>query len=252
MKIGIMGAMHEEVNSILYHMKETTTIELGKRKYFMGKIGKHEALLVFSKCGKVASAATASALITEFKVDQLIFTGVAGAANPHLNIGDVVIANKLYQHDMDARPLAPKFEILFTDTTFFSADNDLVVRAHNSVNKLFDSLSQKIPVEILESFYITAPKCMIGTIATGDQFISDSQNMQVIRTEMPDALAVEMEGAAVAQVCNDYNIPFTVIRTISDKANHKAVIDFPKFINTVACHYAEHIILDMLSDADKI
>ena len=86
----------------------------------------------------------------------------------------------------------------------------------------------------------------VGTIATGDQFISDAQHTANIMKEKPETVAVEMEGAAVAQVCNDYKIPFVVIRTISDKADHKSELDFPQFIDQVARHYSEHIVQGMM------
>lgn len=247
MKIGIMGAMPEEINSIISHVKNATVIELGSRKYFSGTIGQHEIVLVFSRCGKVAAATTATTLIAQFKINQLIFTGVAGATNPCLNIGDIVIANNLYQHDMDARPIMPRFEIPLTGRSFFNTDSALLSNAHKSVNQLFAMISSKISNQALRSFYITNPKCIIGIIATGDQFINNAQSTLALTKEVSDTLAVEMEGAAVAQVCHDYNIPFIVIRTISDKANHDAQIDFQKFIDNIACHYSEHIILNMLT-----
>lgn len=181
-------------------------------------------------------------------MDQLIFTGVAGASSPDLNIGDIVISSQLYQHDMDARPLMLRHEIPLTGMTFLKADFALMKKAQAATSGLLATLSEKIPPEELGAFAITQPKCVLGTIATGDQFIGDSEQTATIMTERPETVAVEMEGAAVAQVCNDYKVPFVVIRTISDKANHKSVIDFPRFIENVGRHYAEHIVTGMLVD----
>jgi adenosylhomocysteine nucleosidase len=247
MKIGIMGAMTEEIDSIHSHMNNVTIVEHGGRKYHVGKFHDHDVVLVFSRWGKVASATTATALITEFKIDQLIFTGVAGASNPDLNIGDVVISKQLYQHDMDARPLMPRYQIPLTGITFFKADNALIEKAKAATDNLFSSLAKKIPADVLERFNITKPKYILGTIATGDQFINDSKRTEAIMIDQPETVAVEMEGAAVAQICNDYSIPFVIIRTISDKADHTSIIDFPKFINEVAKHYSEHVIQGMLA-----
>lgn len=147
---------------------------------------------------------------------------------------------------MDARPLMPRHEVPLTGVTFFKANPALVEKARAATDGLFSSLSKKISSEVLETFNITNPKCVVGTIATGDQFISDRQHTDVIMAEKPETIAVEMEGAAVAQVCNDYNIPFVVIRTISDKADHSSAIDFPKFIEGIAKHYAEHVVTNML------
>lgn len=248
MKIGIMGAMTQEVDSILSHMTNVQTVEHGSRTYHVGKMDSHDVVLVFSRWGKVAAATTATSLITEFKVDQLIFTGVAGASAPDLNIGDIVISSQLYQHDMDARPLMPRHEIPLTGMTFFKADAILMRKAHAATRNLLATLSQKIPADELSAFNITQPKCILGTIATGDQFISNTASTRAILDEKPETAAVEMEGAAVAQVCVDYQIPFVVIRTISDKADHQSAIDFPRFIEKIARHYAEHIVTGMLSD----
>jgi adenosylhomocysteine nucleosidase len=247
MKIGIMGAMPQEVDSILSHMRNVDVVERGDRKYHVGKIGSHDVVLVFSRWGKVAAATTATSLVGEFRVDQLIFTGVAGASSPNLNIGDIVVSSQLYQHDMDARPLMPRHQIPLTGMTFFKADAALMKNAHAATNGLFSTLSQRIPSGELAAFGITQPKCVLGTIATGDQFIGDAERTDAIMTEQPETAAVEMEGAAVAQVCNDYKVPFVVIRTISDKANHASAIDFPRFIENIARHYAEHIVMGMLT-----
>lgn len=252
MKIGIMGAMPQEVDSILKHITAVQTIEHGSRTYHIGKMNSHDVVLVFSRWGKVAAATTATSLVTEFKIDQLIFTGVAGASAPDLNIGDIVISSQLYQHDMDARPLMPRHEIPLTGITFFKADTTLMRKAQAATRGLLATLSQKIPAEELAAFNITQPKCILGTIATGDQFIGDTARTSAIIAEKPETAAVEMEGAAVAQVCADYKVPFVVIRTISDKADHQSAIDFPRFVDKIARHYAEHIVTGMLSNTGLV
>lgn len=246
MRIGIMGAMQEEIDSIHSHMTDAMTVEHGGRQYYVGKINNIDVVLVFSRWGKVASATTATSLITEFKINQLIFTGVAGASTPELNIGDVVVSKELYQHDMDARPLMPRHQIPLTGITFFKADPALIANARTATTGLLSSLAQKIASNVLEEFNITSPKCVVGTIATGDQFISNRERTAAIMSAQPETAAVEMEGAAVAQVCSDYSIPFVVIRTISDKADHTSAIDFPRFIAQVARHYSEHVVCTMM------
>lgn len=246
MNIGIMGAMPEEIESLEPHLQEIKIVQRGSRSYCTGKLYAHNVTLVFSRWGKVAAATTATALITEFKIDQLIFTGVAGAASPDLNIGDIVISEQLYQHDMDARPLYPQHEIPLTNTTCFKADKKLIQQALIATDGLLSTLIQTIPEAVLKAFDITSPKCMLGTIATGDCFVSDNKQLQALLNAKPETTAVEMEGASVAQVCHDYQVPFVVIRTISDKADHSASIDFPKFVRHIAKHYAEHIVLAMI------
>lgn len=248
MKIGIMGAMPEEVDSIKKLMTEVRASEHGSRRYYSGKINDVDVVLVFSRCGKVAASTTATSLITSFGIHQLIFTGVAGAAASALNIGDIVIAEQLYQHDMDASPLFPKHEIPLTGHTFFKADAMLREKAYLACDHVTTHLSSTVSANALSHFGITVPKAVVGTIGTGDRFIASVDATKAILAERPETLAVEMEGAAVAQVCQDFYIPFVVIRTISDKADHSAYIDFPKFIAEVAAHYSEHIIAHMFSN----
>ena len=227
--IGIMGAMEEEVSSLKSAMDVSQIKVIGGREYVLGKLFGLDTVLVFSRWGKVAAAATVATLIVEFKVATLIFTGVAGATANHLNIGDVVIATHLYQHDMNAAPLFPKREIPYLSTTFFSVDPHLLQLAKKAAHSFFQDSSSQV---------------YLGLIASGDEFVSDPQH---IMREVPETLAVEMEGAAVAQVCYEYDIPFIVIRTISDRADHAAVIDFPKFVSEVATHYSLGIIKEMSS-----
>jgi len=243
--IGIMGAMTEEIGSLREHMTDISEEERGGRVFIKGKMNGANVVVVFSRWGKVAAAVTATVLIERYNVNQIIFTGVAGAATPDLNIGDIVISEQLYQHDMDARPLMSRHQIPLTDVIFFKADTALVEKAHTATDGLLSSLSRKIPAEILQRFKITEPKCIRGTIATGDEFVYSSQRTAAIAEAQPSTAAIEMEGAAVAQVCHDYNIPFVVIRTISDKADHASELDFPAFIKEVARHYAEYVIQGM-------
>ena len=161
MKIGIMGAMPQEVDSILSHMTNVEVVERGDRKYHVGKIGSYDVVLVFSRWGKVAAATTATSLAAEFKVDQLIFTGVAGASSADLNIGDIVVSSQLYQHHMDARPLMSRHEIPLTGMTFFKADAALMRKTQAATRGLFATLSQKIPSEELAAFGIVDPKCVL-------------------------------------------------------------------------------------------
>jgi predicted cupin superfamily sugar epimerase len=148
---------------------------------------------------------------------------------------------------MDGRPIMPaKHEIPLTGITFFKADQGLIKKAEAATDGLFHSLSTKIPATSLERFGIKAPKFIHGTIATGDEFVYSQKRTKAILAERPETNAVEMEGAAVAQVCSNYKVPFVVIRTISDKADHTSAIDFPAFINEIARHYSEHIVVSML------
>ena len=119
MAIGIISAMQEEMQTLLENLENKVTTTKGMRTYYSGKLFTTDVVLVFSRWGKVASATTATQLINDHPVDEIIFTGVAGAINDKLEIGDIVIGNKLYQHDVDARPLYKKYEIPLLNKSFF-------------------------------------------------------------------------------------------------------------------------------------
>lgn len=245
-KTAIMGAMPEEVDVIRQSMVGITEECYGGRTYYSGKIANIDVVLVFSRWGKVAAATTASTLITKFGVEQIIFTGVAGAVSPGLRIGDVVISDKLYQHDMDASPLFPKHEIPLTGVTFFNADAMLMARAQTAAAKLLENPGVKIPLGVLTAFDIKEPTCHVGMIASGDQFVAGGEAAKVICAGCSAVMAVEMEGAAVAQVCQEHAVPFVVIRTISDCADTDAPIDFQTFVRDVARHYSDFVVNHML------
>ena len=178
---------------------------------------------------------------------MVIFTGIAGGVEPSLNVGDIVIGDKCIQHDMDASPIFPKYEIPLTNTAYFHSCESLVKKA-NDAAQLFlnDDFQTLISPAIQHKFGIHQPSIQIGTIASGDQFISCPLKISQFKEEIPHLLAVEMEGAAVSQVCAEYHIPFVVIRTISDKANTDAPTDFTLFLNEVASIYATGIIRHLL------
>lgn len=246
MKIGIMGAMIEEISLLKDDLIHTKQEEIGDRDYYSGKLYGIDTTLVFSRWGKVASATTATTLITKYNIDCLLFTGIAGAISSELNIGDVVIGNQLYQHDMDARPLFDKHEIPLTGKIFFNADQSLILKMENAVHTfLAKKINEHVDASILHNFSIDNPRAYTGMLASGDIFVGEHAKTNAIKKEMPDVLAVEMEGAAVAQVCSEHNIPFIVVRTISDKADHNAAIDFQKFISDVARHYSKGIIQNL-------
>jgi adenosylhomocysteine nucleosidase len=248
MKIGIIGAMHEEVSSIKKNMTSLSSKKIAKREYSSGKLHGIDTVLVFSRWGKVAAASTVTTLINEFKIDFLLFTGVAGAIHPELNIGDVIVADTLIQHDMDASPLFPKFHIPLTDFSYFPVNKEIVTQIKSSVDKFLIDICDEIGKSSLNEFNINTPKCLIGTIASGDQFIADVERAKILGNEIKNLMCVEMEGAAVAQVCHEHEIPYSVIRVISDKADHTASIDFPKFIEKIACEYSSTIVKNMYED----
>lgn len=234
--IGIISAMQEEIQVLLNQLQNVSTTKKGMRTYYKGTLFNKNVVLVFSRWGKVASAATTTQLVNDFEVDEIIFTGVAGAINTNLNIGDIVIGKNLYQHDMDASPLFEPFEIPILKKKFIETKNS--TKLINATNLFLNTFTNYINTSEAEEFNILNPKIIHGDIASGDQFISSIEKIKQLNTNLPTAVCVEMEGAAVAQICYEYNVPFSIIRIISDKANDNATIDFPKFANAIASNYA--------------
>jgi adenosylhomocysteine nucleosidase len=243
--IAIISAMQEEIQALLNELKDIVLTEKGMRKYYTGTLFKKKVVLVFSRWGKVASAATTTQLINDFKPKEIIFTGVAGAIKNELNIGDVVIGKNLYQYDVDCSPFFKKFEIPILGKEYFETSNS--TKIINATNLFLDNYSTFINKSDAVKFEILKPKLMYGDIATGDQFISESKKVAKIKEQLPTVQCIEMEGAAVAQVCFEYDVPFSIIRIISDKANDNATIDFPNFAKNIASNYALGILKNYLT-----
>lgn len=246
--IAIMGAMPEEVSGLVAAMQNVHATEAGMRTYYKGQLFGHDAVVVFSRWGKVAAATTALHLLHQYPVQQLIFTGVAGAVQPQLAIGDVVVGHKLYQHDMDARPLMQQFEIPLLGKTFFETDTRHRQQVYNATQNLLgqNKLVQQIGSNQLLQYGIQQPTVHIGDIASGDKFFNTTQHKNQLLQHLPHVLCVEMEGAAVAQVCYEYGVPFSIVRIISDVADDNSHIDFPAFVKSVASHYSVAIVEELL------
>ncbi len=242
-RLGLISALHQEQAGLIEVMQDAGTTTRGMRDYVTGKLGNMDCVCVLSRIGKVAAAATAATLIERFNVTHIVFTGVAGTADHSVAVGDIVVADMLVQYDMDATPLFPRFEIPLTGLSHFPSDvvltNQLSQAAHTYVSHDFQ---KAVTPENRELFQLNTPRVHRGLIASGDEFIDNRQRLAELKTAMPGLLAVEMEGAAVAQVCFEFGIPFTVIRTISDGANEDSPIDFMRFIDHVASRYAFHIV----------
>lgn len=245
--IGIISAMHEEIDSLMQAMETTDSFTKGKRTYFQGKLFDKDVVLVFSRWGKTASATTATQLINDFEIDEIIFTGVAGSVSEKIDIGDVVIGRNLYHHDMDASPILPRFEIPLLKRSFFETDPDKRVILKEAAGVFVDEFKKHITQKEKEEFLISFPKVHITDIGSGDQFINSEKQIRHIKDLLPTVGCIEMEGASVAQVCYEYQVPFSIIRTISDKANDNAHIDFPLFAKVIASKYALGILKNYLT-----
>ncbi len=221
--------MNEEIDLLVAEMASDQISEQGKRSYHQGKLWDHPCVLAFSRWGKVAAAATATHLITRYGVSEIVFTGVAGGAAPNLRIGDVVIGSELCQHDMDASPLFARHEIPLLGTTFFVTEPARRSAILKAAKEFALTRSKK-------------PQVVEGLIASGDKFFASASALDELKSRLPKVQCVEMEGAAVAQVCHEYGIPFSILRVISDSADEASPTDFPEFVRTVASQYSHGII----------
>ena len=182
----------------------------------------------------------------EFNARQLVFTGVAGGLRRGVKVGDVVVARQLLQHDMDASPLFPRFEIPLTGRSRFEADGNLADALAAAAQRCLDGADELIGTKQLCEFGIDAALVHQGLIVSGDRFVASEAQSAELRALLPDALAVEMEGAAVAQACADFGRPFAVLRTVSDRADDQAHVDFTRFIDEIASIYTRAIVEDWL------
>jgi len=248
MTIAIMSAMHEENALIVSAMQIEKEVTIGGRTYYLGQLCDTSVVVVFSHWGKVAAAITATTLATQFAVSEIIFTGVAGGITDTLSIGDIVIANNLYQHDMDASPIIERHEIPLLGRSSIASSaaiqKKLIAATNEFLNNDFSSL---ISANALSQFNLDNPQAIVADVASGDQFVSESVLAADILNRLPSVACVEMEGAAVAQVCEAYAVPFGLVRTLSDGANEHSDIDFLAFVSQVAQVYSLGIVKRYLS-----
>ena len=215
--IGIIGAMDEEVISLKRKMNVTEQRELAGMEFFIGTVGDKDVVVVRCGIGKVNAAVCTQILVDIFNVEYVINTGVAGGLNPELNIGDIVVSSDTVEHDMDASAVGnPRGEIPRMKKTYFEADQKLIDAA-------------KTAAENLKGDH----KVYVGRIASGDQFICSMKVKEDIYTTFT-AYCAEMEGAAIAHTCFLNQIPFVVIRAISDKADQSADVNFEEFVDVAA------------------
>ncbi|MRI83606.1 MAG: 5'-methylthioadenosine/adenosylhomocysteine nucleosidase [Nitratiruptor sp.] len=205
-----MGAMPEEIAPILEFLGEYRSFELAQNLYYQGRYKGLDVVVAYSKIGKVYAALTASVMVQHFKAKKLLFSGVAGALNPKLRIGDLIAAKRLCQHDLDISAFGHPYGYVPEGKRFIDADGELLLLARR--------VAEELGVELHE-----------GIIATGDQFVADPARKEWIAKTF-GADAIEMEGAAVALVCDAFGVPFFILRAISDGADMDASFDFEAFL----------------------
>lgn len=227
--IGIIGAMDEEIGQMVHHMQLQEQKVIANITFYLGTLHHHDIVLCKCGVGKVNAAMTTQILIDRFDVKNIIFTGVAGALHPQLNIGDIVVSSCCQQHDIDASQLGfPKGEIpMFPFSSIFAADEELVSLAYEAACQRYGK-----------------KRVMKGKILSGDQFIADPKMVKGLHQQF-NGVCVEMEGAAVAQTAMLNSIPFVIIRSISDKANKEATVNFTEFVQ-MAANQSFEIVYHML------
>ena len=203
--------MEEESKRLLEEIKTPTVREIAQQTFYDGVIGDHPVTIVQSGIGKVNATIATALLIQEFNVEAVINTGSAGGIGQDLNIGDLVVAHDLSYHDADSRSFGYTYGQIPQMEARFLSDEFLLEKIKEAAN------IQKWPVKE-------------GLILTGDSFISDAAQIHTIKNFFPEALVLEMEGAAVGQTCFQFGVPFAVIRAVSDTADAEANVDFDEFV----------------------
>ena len=237
--LAIVSAMPDEITAIVESLTAVNAQTLGRRQYHAGNFQGIPVVAVFSGWGKVAAAATTTQLIAAYDVTDIVFTGVAGAVQAVLSIGDVVVGTELIQHDMDASPIFPRYEVPLLGKAMLATDAGLRTRLRVAAEEfLRQDLTAVVPQSERDWFRISSPQVVEGVIASGDQFFDSADEIEALRRRLPSVACVDMEGAAVAQVCEAYSVPFGIVRTISDAADENAQHDFPRFSREIAGQYS--------------
>lgn len=249
-RTAILSALIDEQRSLIAQLDHPTEVHHAGRRFWCGQLHGHDVVLALSRIGKVAAATTATALVEKFQVGRIVFTGVAGGLAPEVRVGDLVLASDFIQHDLDSSPIVPRYEVPLYGQTRFEADATLSSGLLQAASDAFAALPEWLGADTVQRYQLGAARIHQGLLASGDRFVSLPGESQRIQTDLlahgHTALAVEMEGAAVAQVCFDYGVPFAAIRTISDRADATAHADFTQFVREVASHYAEAVLTRLL------
>jgi len=224
-RTGIIAAMDSEIRNLTAALDHERTDKIAGREIHYGKLEGQPIAIVLCGCGKVNAAHSATLLACHSKVTRILLTGVSGGLAEGLKVGDIVIGDSFVQHDMDARPLFPLHEIPFEDFSLIEADHEL---RHLLTAASCSMLAEKKMVELAEA------RSFEGLVVSGDQFLSSSEGRSRVLESLPRACAVDMESAAIAQVCKIADIPLGVMRVISDSADGSAHIDFAKFVEETA------------------
>ncbi|WP_129731140.1 5'-methylthioadenosine/S-adenosylhomocysteine nucleosidase [Ectobacillus funiculus] len=231
MKIAVIGAMEEEVRILREKLEQKRTETVAGCEFTIGALSGHEVILLKSGIGKVNAAMSTTILLERYRPEKVINTGSAGGFHHTLNVGDVVISTEVRHHDVDVTVFNYEYGQVPGMPAAFQADDALVALAERCMRS-------NDGVQVVK-----------GTIATGDSFMNDPQRVDFVRSKFNDLYAVEMEAAAVAQVCYQYSVPFVIIRALSDIAGKESNISFDQFLDQAALH-STNFIINMLQELE--
>ncbi|WP_350305212.1 5'-methylthioadenosine/S-adenosylhomocysteine nucleosidase [Photorhabdus viridis] len=215
MKVGVIGAMEQEVTLLRDQIEDRQTLSRGGCEIYTGKLNGVEIALLKSGIGKVSAAIGTTLLLEYCQPDVIINTGSAGGLDPKLQIGDIVVSNEVRYHDSDVTAFGYEPGQMAQCPPAFLADNHLIALAEKCIRSL-------------------DLNAIRGLICSGDAFINGAEPLARIRATFPQVTAVEMEAAAIGHVCHQYNTPFVVVRAISDVADKESHLSFDEFLSVAA------------------
>ena len=236
MKVGIIGAMEQEVAILREQISECITSVDAGLEFYSGKLNGLDVIVTKSGIGKVAAAMATALLLERFSPDIVINTGSAGGYDPSLNVGDLVISNEVRHHDVDLTVFGYEIGQVPQMPPAFHSDKKLIKLAQQSVLRLGSQILGDI-------------KAVEGLICTGDTFMNDPLKVEYARNNFPTMIAVEMEAAAIAQVCHLFKIPFVVIRSLSDIAGKESGQSFDEYL-VVAAKHSSALVIEMLKQLE--
>lgn len=221
--IAVVGAMEQEIELLRESMNNVKHVSFGKFSAYEGELAEKRMVLVLSGIGKVNAAVSTSWVIHQFAPDCVINTGSAGGLGKGLKVGDVVIGETVAHHDVDVTAFGYVWGQVPQLPAVFESDSNLIRQAEKAA-QVFDGAA------------VTQ-----GLVVSGDRFVHSSEGVAEIRSHFPEVKAVEMEAAAIAQTCHQLEVPFVIIRSVSDSADEKADISFEEFLKTAAVSSAKMV-----------
>lgn len=232
MKAGIIGAMEPEVAILKAKLKNCQTTEHAGYTFYQGELNHSNVVIVQSGIGKVAAALATAILIDKFQPDYVVNTGSAGGFEQSLKVGDIVISSEVRYHDVDVTAFGYEIGQLPANPAAYIPHPSLVDAAKSGIKSLVSAQGQNI-------------KTLVGLITTGDTFMTKDEDIAKARSNFPTMVAVEMEGAAIAHTCHQFNIPFVVIRSMSDIAGKESPSSFEAYLEMASVNSSQ-LVINML------